>query len=244
MHALAAALLLAIRSHGKAFHVTSLGYGNGNFLFSNKILHIEVLRFVGNLGDTSRTELFLDFGKFFLDYLLYQIFIGKQTLVVVDFLAQLLQFGFDLLSLQAGQATQLHFEDSFALLFGKLKALHQHVFRFAIGVGRADDLDHLIDVVEGNHKTFQNMRTGLSFGQVVARAALHNLFLMQNVVVEDLLQGQYARDAVDQRQHITAETNLQLGMLIQLVQYDLRDSILLQLDNDVNAVAVGAVMNV
>ena len=88
------------------------------------------------------------------------------------------------------------------------------------------------------------MRTGLSFGQVVARAALHNLFLMQNVVVEDLLQGQYARDAVDQRQHITAETNLQLGMLIQLVQYDLRDSILLQLDNDVDAVAVGAVMNV
>ena len=71
--------------------------------------YIEVLRFVGNLGDTSRTELFLDFGKFFLDYLLYQVFIGKQTLVVVDFLAQLLQFGFDLLSLQAGQATPVSY---------------------------------------------------------------------------------------------------------------------------------------
>ena len=244
LHTLTAALLLAIRSHGKTLYVASLGYRDGNLFFSDKVFYVEVLRLIGNLGDTSGAELFLDLGKLFLDHLFYQVFIGKQTLVVIDLLAQLLQFGFDLLAFQTGQAAQLHFEDCFALLFGKLEALHQHVFRFAIGVGRTNDLDYLVDVVEGNHEAFQDMGAGLCFGQVVARATLHNLFLMQDVVVEDFLQGQYTRNTINQSQHIAAETNLQLGMLVQLVQHNLRNSVLLQLDNDVDAVAVSAIMNV
>ena len=244
LHTFATTLLLTIRSHRKTLHVACLGYGNGNLFFSDEVFYIKILRLVGNLGNTSRAVLFLDFSKLFLDYLLHQVFVRKQALVVVDLFAQLLQFGFDLLSFQAGQTAQLHFENGFALLFGKLKALHQHVFRFAIGVGRADDLDYLIDVVEGNYEALQNMCASLRFGQVVARTTLHNLFLMQDVIVENFLQGQHARNTVNQRQHVAAKANLQLGVLIQLVEHNLRDSILLQLDNDIDAMAVGAVMNV
>ena len=67
---------------------------------------------------------------------------------------------------------------------------------------------------------------------------------MRDVVVQHLLQRKHARRAVHQRQHDHAEAHLQLRVLVQLVQHHLRDGVLLEVDDDVDAMAVGAVMDV
>ena len=62
--------------------------------------------------------------------------------------------------------------------------------------------------------------------------------------MQHLLERHDARDAVDERQHDDAEADLQLGVLVELVQHHLRDGVALELDDDVDAVAVGAVVDV
>ena len=84
----------------------------------------------------------------------------------------------------------------------------------------------------------------LGFGELVARTTHDDVFLMGDVVVQRLLQGEHAGHTVDERQHDDAEAHLQLRVLIQLVEHHLRDGVLLQLDDDVDAVAVGAVVDV
>ena len=62
--------------------------------------------------------------------------------------------------------------------------------------------------------------------------------------MQHLLQRQHARRAVHQRQHDHAEAHLQLRVLVQLVQHHLRNGVLLEVDDDIDAVAVGAVVDV
>ena len=99
-------------------------------------------------------------------------------------------------------------------------------------------------MVEGNYIAFQDMGALLGFGELVARTTHDDVFLMGDVVVQRLLQGEHAGHAVDERQHDDAEAHLQLSVLIELVEHHLRDGILLQLDDDVDAVAVGTVVDV
>ena len=44
-------------------------------------------------------------------------------------------------------------------------------------------------------------------------------------------------------EHIAAEAHLQLGVLEQLVQHHLRDGVGLQVDDDIDALAVGGVVD-
>ncbi len=53
-----------------------------------------------------------------------------------------------------------------------------------------------------------------------------------------------ARGAVHQGQHVAAEAHLQLGVLEQLVQHHLRNGVGLQIDDDVDALAIGGVVDV
>ena len=62
--------------------------------------------------------------------------------------------------------------------------------------------------------------------------------------MQHLLERHDARHAVDERQHDDAEADLQLGVLVELVQHHLRDGVALELDDDVDAVAVSAVVDV
>ena len=99
-------------------------------------------------------------------------------------------------------------------------------------------------MIEGDHVAFQDMGAFLGFGELVARTTHDDVFLVGDVVVQRLLQGEHAGHAVDEREHDDAEAHLQLRVLIQLVEHHLRDGVLLQLDDDVDAVAIGAVVDV
>ena len=58
---------------------------------------------------------------------------------------------------------------------------------------------------------------------------------MFQIVVKNLLQVENTWMPVDERQHDGTEIDLHLGMLVQVVQHDLRIHIRTQLDNDAHA---------
>jgi hypothetical protein len=83
-----------------------------------------------------------------------------------------------------------------------------------------------------------------AWSQVVLRAPHHDLVTVIQEVLDHLAQVHDLRHAVHQRQHDHAERGLQLRVLVQLVQHDLRDRVALQLDDDADAVAVRLVAQV
>ena len=88
------------------------------------------------------------------------------------------------------------------------------------------------------------MRALLGLRQLVARPAHDDVLLVRDVVVQHLLEREHARHAVHERQHDGAEAHLQLRVLVQLVEHHLGYGVLLEVDDDIDAVAVGAVVDV
>ena len=105
-------------------------------------------------------------------------------------------------------------------------------------------MDDLVDVIERDDVALEDVLALLGLGQLVAGATGDDVFLVLDVVEENLLQREHARGAVHQGQHVAAEAHLQLGVLEQLVQHHLRDGVGLQVDDDVDALAVGGVVDV
>ena len=68
--------------------------------------------------------------------------------------------------------------------------------------------------------------------------------LVVDVVLDDRQQAERPRYAVDQRDHVHAEGGLELGVLVELVEDDLRDGVALQLDHEPDARLVGLVAQV
>ena len=61
---------------------------------------------------------------------------------------------------------------------------------------------------------------------------------------DDLAQRERARHAVDERDHVHAERGLHRGVLVELVEHDLRDDAALELDDEPHAAPVGLVAQV
>ena len=76
------------------------------------------------------------------------------------------------------------------------------------------------------------------------RAPGDDVLLVLDVVVQHLLDVERARHAVDERQHDHAEALLELRVLEELVEHDLRDAVVLELDDHAHALAVGLVAQV
>ena len=113
-----------------------------------------------------------------------------------------------------------------------------------IGVGCTDDFDNFVDVVKRNNQTLKDMGAFFGACQIITRAAQNNITLVINVVHQCILQRKNLGHAIDQRQHIHTETRLQLRRLEQLIQHNLGHGILLELNDDVDAMTVGSVVDV
>ena len=135
LHALAAALLLAVGAHRQALDVAGLGHGDDHVLLGDEVFPLDVLRFASDAGAAGIAVLLLDLQQFVLDDLLQQALVGQDALVVGDLLAQLGQLFLDLLALQSGQAAQAHLQDGVGLLLGEPKALGQARGGFLVRLG-------------------------------------------------------------------------------------------------------------
>ena len=115
-----------------------------------------------------------------------------------------------------------------------------------LGVGRAaDQLDHRVEVVERDQQPLEDVGAGLGPAQLVLGAADHDLALVADVVLDQLLEAERARHAVDQGDHVDPEGALHRGALVELVEHDLgRVAAALGLDHQAHAGAVGLVAQV
>ena len=147
----------------------------------------------------------------------------------------------NLLLLHAGQALQLQLDDGLGLLFGELEPGDQGFARFARIAGGADQLDDRVEIVERLLETEQEMLALAGFAQLVIGAAPHHVHAVVDEALDAIDQAQFARLAIDDRQHDDAKAGLQLGLLVQIVENDLGLLAALQFEHDAHAVAVALV---
>ena len=115
-----------------------------------------------------------------------------------------------------------------------------------VGVARAaDQLDHRVEVVERDQQPLEDVGARLRLAQLVLGAPGHDLALVGDVVLDQLLEAERARHAVDQGDHVDAEGGLHRGPLVELVEHDLgRVAAALGLDHQAHARAVRLVAQV
>ena len=152
--------------------------------------------------------------------------------------------GLDLVRLERGQALEAQVEDRLRLDARELEALDQPVARDVRVARAADQLDDLVDVLDRDEQALEDVEAGLLLAQLVLRAPHDDVGLVVDVVLDDRQQAERPRHAVDQRDHVHAEGRLELGVLVELVEDDLRDRVALQLDDEPDARLVGLVAQV
>ena len=241
---LAAALLRAVGVRRHALDVAKVRQRHRHVLLLDQIRQLDLIGDGHDLGAARVGVLGADGQDFLADDAAHQLLAAQHLAQVRDGLFQLHIFVVQPLPLQTDQALQTHVQDRLRLLFAQPKARHQAFLGLRARLGRADEVDHLVDVVQRHEQAFQYVRARLGLAQVVARPAHDDVLLVLDVVVQHLLQVEHARHAAHQRQHVDAEGLLHLRVLEQRVEHDLRVDVLFQLDHDAHAAAVGLVAQV
>ena len=242
--ALAAAVLGAVEAERRPLDVAGPGDRDHHVLVGDHVLDRDVRGVGHDLGAPRVAVALLDLVELAPD-LLKQQGVGTedraQTLDLGDQLAVLL---LDLLPLEAGQPLQAHVQDRLRLGLAQREALDQALPGFRRGAASADRRDHRVQVVERDEQPFEDVGALLGPGQVVAAAPDHDRAAMVEEVAQQGAQGQHLGLAVDDRQHVHAVADLELGHLVERVQNDLGHLAPLQVDHDPDAVAVGLVAQV
>ncbi len=193
----------------------------------------------------------------------------KDVLKACDAVFEVLVLVVDFLLLQTGQTAQTHVNDGLCLwlvevelevlravhdaeqrdLVDPERLRHQVFLGLRLVLGRADDGDDAVDVVGCDLEAFQNVRTVARLLEVEARAALDNVLLEADILIEDLAQRQHARlelaagaryeRDVDHRNGV-----FQLRIGEKLVEDDLRVRVAAHIDHDLHALTGGVVLNV
>src|SRR2546425_3888777 len=168
----------------------------------------------------------------------------QEVLEVGDALDDLLVLLHDLVALEAGEAAQPHIDDGLRLALRQLEALLQALLRGLLVLRLADRFDDGVQVVEGDLEAFQEVRTIPCALEFVPRPTGEDIAAMIDVMLQQRLEVENHRPPFDQRQRDHAESGLQGGVLVQIVEDGQRSGILLQLDDDAHTLTVGLVVQV
>ena len=106
---------------------------------------------------------------------------------------------------------------------------------------RLDQRNHLVDIGERDREAFEQVRALAGLAQIEQGAPGHHLAPVAQEVLQQLLEIQRPRLAVDQRDDIDAEYVLQLRLLVQVVQDHLGNLAAAQFDDHAHTVLVGLV---
>jgi len=207
-HSLAAAPLFLERVDRKPPDETVVGDGHHHLLVRDQVLHVEVggrLAAVLDLRFPRSAVFLLYLAELVLDDGEHLRVAFQDRLQFLDPLHQLLELVYHLLHFQAGQLLEAHVQYRLRLYLRKLEALNEPRFRVVHGLGGADDLDHLVDVLQGDLQPLQDVGALLRFFQLVLRAPRHHGLAVHDVVGEDSLEVQDLRLVVHQREEDDTE---------------------------------------
>src|SRR5262245_17998286 len=158
--------------------------------------------------------------------------VGQNLFQLGDQLDHLFVLVDDLLPFEGRQAAELHVEYCLSLNLRELELVDQPLLGVVRGLRRADQLDDLVDDVDGLLQAFQDVRAAPGLLQLVVRAVAHDLATEGDELVERLGQVENSRLAVDDREVDHPERDLHLSHLVELVQDDLRDGVAFEFDDD------------
>ena len=111
-------------------------------------------------------------------------------------------------------------------------------------LGPADDRHHLVDVLDGDLQAFQDVAALVGLPELVGGAAEDDFAAMLVEDLEQLLQVQDARRAVDQGDVVDAEGRLHRRQFVEVVEDDVAVFALFQVDDDTDPVFVRLVADV
>ena len=240
----AAAVLRAVFGQRRALDVAHVRNGDHHVVVGIEILGIELLRSVDDLRAAFVAVLLLDLQQLVLDDLHLHADVRKHLRQVGDQLLQFVALGEQLAPFESRQGAQAHFDDGRSLDVRQLETLDH---RLLGGVGRlrgADDAHDLVDVVLRDQQTLHDVQTLLGLALVEARAAHDDVVAVLDEVFDQVAHRQHLRPAVDQRDVVHGERRLQRRVLEQRVQHHARNGVVLQDNDDPQAVAVRLVVDV
>ena len=239
--------------------------GDGDLLIGDEVFQLDLSCFVEDLGAALVAIVLADLFQLFDDDAAQLLFRGEDGFVFGDALAHAVQLAGDLVDGKPRQAVQLQFEDGVGLQGREgLLELHllggdcfqvdvdglagevgdQIVACFGAVLAAANDGNHRVEVIERGDVAFQNVLALAGPRQQVGSAAAHHFHAVIDEVLDSGDQAKLARLVVDHRQEDHAERFLHGGVLVQLVQDDLRLGAALELDDDAHAVAIAFVAHI
>ena len=148
------------------------------------------------------------------------------------------------LPLEGGQAREAHVEDRLRLLGGKEELPHQVRLGDRDVLRASDDPDHLVDVVDRGEEPLEEVEPFLGLPQVELRAPGDRPPAVAEVEVEQRLEAEDPRAALDQAEVDHAEARLERCVLVEPVEDDLRRGVPPQLEDDARSRAVRFVTEV
>ena len=105
----------------------------------------------------------------------------------------------------------------------------------------ADQLDDLVDVIESDPQTFQDVESSLCLRKFVAGATNDDFTTVVNELGEHLSKAQDLRAPLYDGEHRNTERALERRELKELIDYDVGDRVALEFDHDTDAAAIGFV---
>ena len=165
-------------------------------------------------------EAFFEFFELFSDDVVLEAVACEDLFIFADLFKDLREFVGDLLHFKTGETLQAHIEDGFRLCFVETVPFHE---------GRAgclgircffDEFDDVVDVVDGDLETFEDMFPLFGDAQIIRRPTADDLETVFEIDLQDLAQRQDLRRAFDDRKIGNAVACLQLRVAVQLIEDD------------------------
>ena len=205
---------------------------------------IELLGGKGDLGAAGVTVSLLELHGLLLDDVELLGLAREDLLAAGDELLEVVVLGLELGLLESGELAETHLDDGGGLSLGESEGRHE----FGLGLvdigGTAYDGDDLVDDVDGPEQAFEDMGALLCLLEVEPGAAHHDLVTEVYEIGDDLLERKGTGTALDQRHVVDGEAGLEGGVLEERVHHDVGIGILLQVEDDADALAAGKLLDV
>src|SRR3989338_5394487 len=232
-HADAAALLYFVFVRVRPLHVAALGEHKHRLLVRHEIFFRNVLHAA---PDDSRAAIVAVHLREPLELALhYRQNLFRRRKDVLELCDELLHLGklvFYLLTFEAGELRQPHFEDRRGLQLREAELLLKRRARGRDIRRLLDDRDDLVDMVERFREPEEDVLPCGGLPQIEFGAALHDFLPVRDEMLEHSGERKHFRHAMHEREHIVMEGALELSVLIQGVQDRLRMRGALELHDD------------
>ena len=221
-----------------------MGDRDDDVFFRNQILETDLGFFVDDFGSAGIPVLLLHLAQF-LDDDFAQLHVACQDFFQIrNFLPQLFQLVFDLLPLERRQPLELHLENRLRLDLGELVLRDQALAGFDGCLGRSNQRDDGIDVIERFLEAFQDVRARFRLTQFVLRTTAHHVNAVFDERPQQFEERQDPGLPIDDREIDDAKRRLHWRQLVQIVQDDQTLLAALQLDDDAHALTIALIANV